>query len=126
MTSLLACLSTGKGTWTQVNGIINSATWDNVFLITNDFGKTNYKSQGNAKLLVFNLNKHPDILSDEIVTMLRAENLGPEVAINLTSGNGDEHMAILAAVLKLGLGVRLVFFKDGKVEELKLFNFSFD
>jgi len=33
-------------------------------------------------------------------------------------------MALLSATLKLGLAIRFVFFKDSKVEELKLFDFS--
>jgi hypothetical protein len=33
---------------------------------------------------------------------------GTEVALNLVSGTGKEHMAILAALLKLGVGIRLV------------------
>lgn len=124
MTSLVACLSTGKGTWAQLNEIINGAEWEQIFLITNEFGKEKFE-KGKAVLIVLDLNKSSDILCDEIVAALHGKNIGSEVAINMTSGTGNEHMALLAALLKLGLGIRFVFLKNGKVEELKLFSQSF-
>ncbi|MFC2134736.1 hypothetical protein ACFLTH_08980 [Bacteroidota bacterium] len=125
MTTLVATLSSGKGTWAQLVEIIKGADWEKVILITNQFGKENFKHD-NVKLVVLDTNKSPDILCDEIVAALHDEKLGTEVAINISSGTGNEHMALLSALLKLGLGIRFVFSKNGKVEELKLFNFSFD
>lgn len=125
MTSLLACLSTGKGSWAHLLEVIRGAEWDNVILVTNEFGKERF-NEPNVQLITLDLNLSPDILSDSIVAALHGKNLGMEVAINMTSGTGNEHMALLSAVLKLGLGMRLVFSKNGKVEELKLFNASFD
>jgi len=40
------------------------------------------------------------------------------VALNLVSGNGKEHMAILSALLKLGIGVRLMAVTKDGVREL--------
>ena len=40
-----------------------------------------------------------------------------DVALNMVSGTGKEHMAILSALLKLGLGIRLMAVtKNGVVE----------
>ena len=126
MTSLIACLSTGKGTWAQLSEIINTVEWEKIFLITNEFGKEKFSTKSNTELLVVDLNQSSDILSDQIVAKLHDKDIGTEVAINLTSGSGNEHMALLSAVMKLGLGIRFVFSKNGKAEELKLFNMSFD
>lgn len=126
MTSLIACLSTGKGTWALVTDIIKGAKWEKVYLITNEFGRDKFQKIEGVELFVLNLENSPDILSDEIVAALHGNNLGTELAINMSSGTGNEHMALLSAVLKLGLGVRFVFLKNGVVEELKLFKFSFD
>ncbi|MBC8495474.1 hypothetical protein H8D36_04940 [archaeon] len=125
MTSLLACLSTGKGSWAHLLEVIRGTEWDNVILVTNEFGKERF-NEPNVQLITLDLNLSPDILSDSIVAALHGKNLGMEVAINMSSGTGNEHMALLSAVLKLGLGMRLVFSKNGTVEELKLFNASFD
>jgi len=43
MTELVACLSTGKGTWGHVSRLIADGTWEKIILITNDFGKENFK-----------------------------------------------------------------------------------
>ena len=51
MTSLVAWLSSGKGTWSHVAKLINSENWDSVFLITNDFGKNNFKPDSKTKLI---------------------------------------------------------------------------
>jgi len=124
MTSLIACLSTGKGSWAKLSVMIRQYEWDKIFLITNDFGKEKFfvDKPDKIELLVFDLNKSADILSSEIFSSLKDKKIGSEVAVNLSSGSGDEHMAVLSAVLKLGVGLRLVFLKEDKVEELKLFD----
>jgi hypothetical protein len=50
-------------------------------------------------------------LRDEIkakLTPLLEGLLDTDVAVNLVSGEGAQHMALLAAILQLGLGIRLV------------------
>ena len=41
-----------------------------------------------------------------------------EVAVNIVSGTGKEHMALLAAILKLGVGVRLVALENNEFLDL--------
>jgi hypothetical protein len=36
---LIALLSTGKGSWGQVAGLINRGEWDNIILVGNDFAE---------------------------------------------------------------------------------------
>ena len=36
---LVALISSGKGSWGQVAGVINREEWDNIILIGNDFAK---------------------------------------------------------------------------------------
>ncbi len=105
MTDLIACLSTGKGTWIHVKGVISGCEWDNIFLITNEFGREKFSSEKKVELLVVDKQ-----LKDKIS--------GTEAALNLASGTGKEHMAILSAVLKLGLGVRLVALEKEGVKEI--------
>ena len=45
MPTLIACLSTGKGTWGHVNHLIDNNNYDKVILITNDFGKENFNKK---------------------------------------------------------------------------------
>ena len=43
-----------------------------------------------------------------------------DVAINQSSGSGSEHMAVMSALLKAGVGVRFVYIQDSKIKEFKL------
>ena len=108
MTELIALLSTGKGTWTEVVKLINSGSWDRVFLITDQFGSTTFKKTDNMEFIIVNQNESIELIIDKISKQLKDKVSGSEVALNLTSGTGKEHMALLSAVLKLGVGIRLV------------------
>jgi hypothetical protein len=116
MTSLIACLTTGKGSWASVNELINSTEWEKIYLITNDFGKEKFTTTKVHEFILIN----PDASAIEITTSIFSQLKGKikdmEVAVNFSSGSGREHMAIISAVLNLGLGVRLVDVKDGKME----------
>ena len=119
MPTLIACLSSGKGTWTEVNKIINSQPWDKIFLITNQFGKENYSVNSEKTELVV-IDPYKEI--SEIVKVIKSNLNGRikdfEVALNLVSGSGNEHMALLEAVLELGLNFRLVSVRGNQMEVL--------
>ena len=119
MPTLIACLSTGKGTWGHVSRLIAESSWDKVFLITNDFGRENFTTAGkNTELIIINQKQGIKELAAEIESKLKNKIKDPEVALNLVSGTGKEHTAILSAVLKLGLGIRLVALTHQGMEEI--------
>ena len=118
MTELVACLSTGKGTWGHVSRLINDGTWDNIILITNEFGKENFTNEKNALMIVVDARKPIAELVDDIKNALQEKIKGTEVAVNIISGEGKEHMALISALLKLGLGIRLVALTMDGVKEI--------
>lgn len=119
MPTLLACLSTGKGTWSEVSRLIQAQPWTNIFLITNQFGKENFTGKPeNVQLLVLNLDTDCSSLTQEIKKQLKDKISDFEVALNLVSGSGKEHMALLEAVLELGLNFRLVTIINNQFEVL--------
>lgn len=118
MPTLIACLSTGKGTWGHVSRLISENSWDKVFLITNEFGKENFSASSNTELILINQKQGIRELAKEIESKLKNKIKDPEVALNLVSGTGKEHTAILSAVLKLGLGIRLVALTQQGMEEI--------
>ncbi len=118
MPTLIACLSTGKGTWGHVSRLIAENSWNKVFLITNDFGKENFTASNNTELIIINQKQGIRELAAEIESKLKNKIKDPEVALNLVSGTGKEHTAILSAVLKLGLGIRLVALTQQGMEEI--------
>ncbi len=117
MTSLVACLGAWKGTWAEVRKLIESESWDKVFLITNSFGKERFAA-ANAEFIIVDDFQPPQAIAAVIISQLKGKILDTEVALNISSGTGNVHMAILSALLKLGLGIRLVSPANGKVEEI--------
>jgi len=118
MTELVACLSTGKGTWGHVSRLIADGTWENIILITNEFGKENFTNEKNAALVTVDSRKPILELVEDIKSALHDKIKGTEVAVNFVSGDGKEHMALISALLKLGLGIRLVALTKDGVKEI--------
>lgn len=118
MTELIACLSTGKGTWGHVNRLMQDQEWDKIILITNEFGKENFTPEKPAEFIIIDANKGLKEIRDELEKKLKEKIKGTEVAINMISGTGKEHMALLSAVLKLGVGLRLVALTKEGIEEV--------
>lgn len=122
MPTLIACLSTGKGTWTEVSRIIQSQEWNKVFLITNQFGKDNYMPGKNTELVI--VESFPEtpaiVITEQIKKQLKDKISDFEIALNLASGSGKEHMALLEAVLQLGLNFRQITLNRNNVEVLGL------
>ena len=117
MTILIACLSTGKGTWGHVSRLIQDGTWDKVYLITNAYGKENFNKNEKTELIDVNMQQGLEELRDEIKEKLNGK-LEGEVAVNFVSGTGREHMALISALLQLGAGIRLIALTKEGVEEI--------
>jgi hypothetical protein len=117
MSTLIACLGAGKGTWNEVKSIMSSETWDKIFLITNSFGKEKFTAE-NAEFIVLDDTQPAPVLAPQIIAGLKGKIPDMEVAVSIASGPGNVHMALIAALLKLGLGMRLVTFSNQKVETL--------
>ena len=118
MTDLVACLSTGKGTWGHVARLITDGEWNKIYLITNEFGKENFTAEKGSELIVVDSKKSISEVRDEIVNSLKGKLSGTEVAVNIVSGTGREHMAIISAILKIGMGIRFVALTKDGVQEV--------
>jgi hypothetical protein len=126
MVVLIALLSSGKGSWTYVNNLISSNDWDFVYLVCNGFSFENFSiSKKNVLKLKFD---EKNIVEgfDSLSNFFKKEIKDFEVALNLMSGNGMEHMALTNAVLKAGLGLRFVYLENNEVKEFVLLEGSFE
>ncbi|MEK6968068.1 MAG: hypothetical protein AABX51_05550 [Nanoarchaeota archaeon] len=107
MTSLIVCLGVGKGTWAYVSKLIEAEPWNKVFIVTDEAGLS-YTANREISFVVI---KEEQFLSEMIETIkkqLDGKIPDTEAAVNFVSGTGKVHMAILSALLKIGLGIRLV------------------
>lgn len=118
MTQLVAFLATGKGTWGHVLELARQEDFESIILITNTFGKDKFQPSENMKLVVADLRMDVEGLRDYLTDKLKPLVTGTEVALNIVSGEGKEHMALIAALLNLGVGVRLVVAGEEKMVEL--------
>ncbi len=108
MTELIACLSTGKGTLGHVARVIEDMEWNKIFLITSEFAKDKFKSKKNSETILIDTKKTITEMSADIKKALEGRITDLEVALNIVSGDGREHTAVISALLQLGLGIRLV------------------
>jgi len=115
MTDLITCLSVGKGTWNEVRNVIEKENWRKVFIITNEFGKQKYQPIKDTEFIVVDARKSLKELMDAVMEGIGGKVEGTEVGLNVTSGSGKEHMAMLGAILKSGLSFRLVAVESDKL-----------
>lgn len=117
MPTLITCLSTGKGTWTEVIKLIQVQPWTKVYLITNQFGIDNFSLRSeNIKFVVLDSQLELKEMVKQLKKQLQINDF--EIALNLISGSGQEHMAVLETILELGLNFRLVTVKNNQLEIL--------
>lgn len=111
---LVALLSSGKGTWGQVSGLVKRGEWDNIFLIGTEFAEK-FSVDKPHEFIKVKSERIID-LKKELIEKLKGKINGTEVALSIASGDGREHMALISALLSIPVGVRFVALtKDGIV-----------
>ncbi len=112
---LVALLSSGKGTWAQVAGLVNRGEWDSIILIGSEFAEK-FNLDKKHDFIKVDTNQNLKELKDDLVNKLKNKIKGTEVALSIASGTGKEHMALISALLNIPAGVRFTALtKDGIV-----------
>ena len=114
---LVCLLSSGQGTWAQVSGLMKYGEWENIILLGDEFAKQ-FKHEKKFEFIKIDLNKKLKELKEEFSKKLKGKVKGMEVALSIASGNGKEHMALISALTKLGLGIRLVALTPKGIQEV--------
>jgi len=116
---LVALLSSGKGSWAQVAGLIKQGDWEKIILLGDDFA-SKFQVQEKKDVTEFvkvNLDKRLKDLRDEFSQKLKGKFAGTEVALSIASGDGKEHMALISALINLPVGIRFAALtRDGVVD----------
>jgi len=113
---LVALLSSGKGTWSQVSGLMTHGDWENVIIIGDEFAK-DFKHNKKFEFIKVDLNQKLKALRDDISKKIKGKIDGMEVALTIASGNGKEHMALVSALINLPVGVRFAALtKEGVID----------
>ena len=113
---LVALLSSGKGTWAQVSGLMKYGDWEKIFLIGGDFAKS-FTHEKPFEFINVDLNQRIKDLREDFSKKLKGKFEGMEVALSISSGEGKEHMALVSALLNLPVGVRFAALtKEGVID----------
>lgn len=113
---LIALLSSGKGTWAQVSGLMTYGEWDNIIVLGDDFSK-DFRHDKRFEFIKVGLSQRIKDLRDEISKKLKGKIKGTEVALTLASGTGKEHMALISALINLPVGIRFAALtKEGVID----------
>ncbi len=122
MVTLVAQLSSGKGSWAQVTSLIKAAKWDAIYLLCNEYSYQNFDIDPKTAIkIAFDENKAFENY-EKLSKFFKTSVKDFEVALNISSGTGLEHMAIISAMLKAGLGLRFVTMHMGELKEFELLN----
>jgi hypothetical protein len=113
---LVALLSTGKGTWGQVSGLMKFGEWDKIIILGDEFG-TGFTHEKPFEFIKINLSGKIKELQEEFLKKLKGKINGTEVALSIASGDGKEHMALISALINLPVGIRFAALtKDGVID----------
>lgn len=123
MTYLFAILGTGKGSWATLAQLVRQGNFERVILVTNQFGKEKFTPDAKTDLLVTNFDQPIATMRDDIkqkIQPLLQNLLDTDVAVNLVSGAGPEHMALLSAIIQSGLGIRFVATEPNRADVIEI------
>ena len=103
---LVAVLSSGKGTWAQISGLIKYGEWDKIIILGDEFAKNFTIKEKEFNFVQVDFKKTLKDLKQDILEKLKNKIKGTEVALSIASGNGKEHMALISALLSIPAGIR--------------------
>lgn len=113
---LVALLSSGKGSWAQVSGLMKHGEWDNIIVLGDEFA-SGFTHEKKFEFIRVDLSKRIKDLRDELSQKLRGKIRGTEVALSIASGEGKEHMSLIAALINLPVGIRFAALtKEGVID----------
>lgn len=113
---LVALLSTGKGSWGQVSGLMKFGEWDKIIVIGDEFG-AGFTHDKKFEFIKVDLKAKIKDLQEDFLKRLKGKIDGTEVALSIASGEGKEHMALISALINVPVGIRFAALtKDGVID----------
>lgn len=118
---LIACLFPPQSAWSHIEKLIERGEWKNIVLVADRESARRFqeKKLGKKPHIIIIDEERPAVdIIRELTASLKGNTTDFEVGLNMVSGSGKEHMCVLAAVLKLGVGIRLVALTKEGVKDL--------
>ena len=115
MTDLIASFTTDNH-HKHLHRLINEGEWDRILIVTTQEIKLKHTFEKEVVFIIVDPTKPISDYITDIQKQLTGFFL--EVGINLVNGNGKDHMALISAIMKTGMGFRLVALTKNGVEEI--------
>lgn len=96
--------------------LVNQGEWDNIYAVRSDSATINSTKQ--VQYISIDLKKPLEACTEELRVKLKPKCSGFDIALNIYSGSGKLHMAVLSAAIKLGLGFRFVAVTPEGIKEI--------
>ncbi len=114
MSDLIAYVSSGAGTWAHLRKVMDGENWEQIFLIISPLATEKFTHKKSFAEIKISEDLTITELKEFIKSQLSGKVHGMEVGVNIVSGTGKEHTALLLAIMELGFGMRFVYAtKDG-------------
>ena len=112
---LVAFIGSDKENWGQIKGLINHGEWDKIIIVRNKNSDEFIDEKG--VMLEVDSEKKIIELKEEMMNKLKEKISGDlEVSLSLASGNGKEHMALIASLINIPVGIKLVVFTQNGLD----------
>jgi hypothetical protein len=115
---LIVCISGEEKTWSHAKKLIEKGEWERIVAIGNYKDAKKFSAEKKVEHIPLDLEKPATELIQSLANQLKKSIKSFEVGLNLVAGTGKEHMVILASLLKLGVGIRLVALTADGIREL--------
>ncbi len=117
---LIALLGTGKGTWLEVHGLLGIRAFEHTLLFIDEWAAKDYRNEYGARVIAMPADAPITELTAFFAEHIKsgADKGDFDIALNIASGTGKQHAALLGAALQSGFGVRLVSFENGELKVL--------
>jgi len=112
---LVALLGKDRESWGQVTGLMNNGEWEKIILVKTKEAE-DFPTYKNAEIITIDSSKPLKEIKEDLMKKLRGKFSGLDVSLSIASGDGKEHMALIAALLSLPMGIRLAVFTKNGVE----------
>ncbi len=115
---LIALVFEPEDSWSHVRKLIERGEWKSIVIITDKGCEKRFTANKKYKAVIIDSEQPAADIIKLLISSLKPILMDFEAGLNMVSGSGKEHMCVLAALLKLGVGVRLMALTKEGVKEL--------
>jgi hypothetical protein len=115
---LIVCISGEEKSWSHAKKLIEKGEFGRILIIGDEKSVRRFSASKKCDSLALDVDRPATALIAQLSKQLREKSLSFDVGLNLVAGSGKEHMVILASLLRIGVGIRLVALTADGVREL--------